>query len=1201
MNRRFLAAAAASAPLLLAMADTAFAQLSITTSTTTPVQTATANSGAPGNIDLASGGSINLTTGPAAMTLNSNNTITSEGSISFSNTQNVTGILIDGGVSGFVFNRGSISITESYTAPTNPNTGLAYGAWAAGGNNYGIAAIGAQPFNGNILSTGALNIVGNNSYGILLDTTVNGTLSTLVVTTPATATTSATIGTGSITVTGNGSAGLYVSSNGSVAGDINVTSITARGVGAQGMVINGNVGGTVDISSSISASGYRSVSRPSTPAISSQYTADQLEQGGSAVSIGASIGHGLIISAAPQPLNTTNLAQDGDNNGIPDAQQGTGSLQSYGSAPALQIGSTTRSIEIGEVAGEAPGYGGDSAQGYGLVNQGSILANGVYDPLVTPALPGVVSATAVNIFGSSATSTIIDGGFHNTGSINAVAYQADATAIHIGQGANLGGNFTTTALANDGTIAASSTQDNSATAPTAVTIGSGPSTITIPTPVAVNVAAIQIDAGATVESLTNSRTITASLSGTGGAGGNATAINDASGTLSSINNTGIIAATLNQTYVAVQMPGTATAINIEKDQNTPQTINQGFAQQILVNNLQYPANQVPPTYNGTSAYALNTIVTENGYAYQAMTAAVAGQDPASTPSVWRVLGILNPVISGSIYFGNGGSTLNVTGGAIDATKINLGTGANSITVNGIPPSILNTVTQPGTSVKGYIEEASSSTGAETQGSGRLVINVISGSLTDTNPHLLYASSVNIGANGTLLVSADPANNTNTKFILSGASTLSDGAQVGLNLTSVQSAPSVTYTILQTTGGGTLSVGSFGSNSILNNAPYLYTATPSYVASNSAGESEVDLTVTRRTQQQLGFNNAEGTALNAVLAAVPNDANVQQALLAQTTQTGLKNVYDQLLPNQGQGIFDALDSAARAISNLTGTTPDAGTRVPGTSLWLQEVNERVDRNGVNTIGSQAQLIGLVGGWEHAGPAGGAFGVSLAYLNAQESNIGSAIGDHVVGSMVEGGAYYRRAAGPLTMSMRGAAGYAWFADTRRFVTVNAVDNANSNWGAYFVDAHAGASYELNMGRFYARPEASLDYLRLQEGAHSEGSGDTGFDLAVASRTSTRFSGEAVMVLGTQWGRASWLRAEISGGYREVFSGSVGDTTANFTNGNPFTLASDPDKGGWATVGFSLKSGSPYAYVAVEGDADLRPGEQRYELVVAGRSLF
>ena len=44
-----------------------------------------------------------------------------------------------------------------------------------------------------------------------------------------------------------------------------------------------------------------------------------------------------------------------------------------------------------------------------------------------------------------------------------------------------------------------------------------------------------------------------------------------------------------------------------------------------------------------------------------------------------------------------------------------------------------------------------------------------------------------------------------------------------------------------------------------------------------------------------------------------------------------------------------------------------------------------------------------------------------------------------------------------------------------------------------------------------------------------------------------------------------------------------------------------GGWVTAGFSLKSGTQFSYVALEGDADFRHGEQRYDLRVAGRSMF
>ncbi|MGI9169833.1 MAG: autotransporter domain-containing protein, partial [Caulobacteraceae bacterium] len=220
---------------------------------------------------------------------------------------------------------------------------------------------------------------------------------------------------------------------------------------------------------------------------------------------------------------------------------------------------------------------------------------------------------------------------------------------------------------------------------------------------------------------------------------------------------------------------------------------------------------------------------------------------------------------------------------------------------------------------------------------------------------------------------------------------------------------------------------------------------------------------------------------------------------------------------------------------------------------------------------------------------------------EQDTPAAVGEHVVGSMVEGGLYYRRAAGPLTISARGAVGYSWFSSDRRFVAPGAINVANSSWGGVFVDAHAGAGYEQHLGAFYVRPELSIDYLRLGEGAHGETGGGDGFDLDVASRVSSRFSGQAIVVLGRQWGRASWLRTEIRGGYREIISGNIGDTVANFTGGDPFTLVADPDQGGWATFGFSLKAGTQFSYVALEGDADFRQGEQRYDLRVAGRSMF
>jgi hypothetical protein len=213
------------------------------------------------------------------------------------------------------------------------------------------------------------------------------------------------------------------------------------------------------------------------------------------------------------------------------------------------------------------------------------------------------------------------------------------------------------------------------------------------------------------------------------------------------------------------------------------------------------------------------------------------------------------------------------------------------------------------------------------------------------------------------------------------------------------------------------------------------------------------------------------------------------------------------------------------------------------------------------------------------------------------------------MVEGGVYYRRTMGPFTVSGRAAIGYASFSDSRVFVSTTTTNNstvgtelaASSHWSGLFYDGHFAASFEQSVGRFYARPELSADYLQLDEGSHSDSGGGDAFDLNVASRDSTRLSGQAILVVGRGWGQASWLRTEVRGGYREIFSGSVGDTVASFNGGNPFTLAPDNDTGGWMTAGFSIKGGSQYSYLALEGDVDFRAGEQRYDLRIAGRSIF
>jgi hypothetical protein len=1194
MKRRYLVAAASVAPLLIVVAGRAHAVDTISSATSAPVATATATNNAPDDVDVASGGSIGLTAPGVAVTLNSNNTVTVEGQLGSTAIDNTVGIQVQGGHTGSVTNSGTIVLTDNYTPNTDNNTGLLELPYAQGTNRTGIQVVGPGVFAGSITNMGTITIHGDNAFGVDIQAPITGDYQSLQVT-PATTTTAASVLLGTITVLGgepplNGAPatapviGFHVGPAGGVGGNVTLGNISATGFGAQGANIAGQVGGALALSGQITSTGYRSTTRSNFPTLATQYTAQEMEQGGSAVVIGGSVGGGIVVSAPPlDAITNASTASDLINGvSIPQTLQATGSVTTFGSAPALVIGSATNSLTVGVVNPAVNSILGPDATtnpaGYGLVLGGTVAGNGVYDQLNYPNLPAPVSATAIQIGGGGGFAAVINGGIYNTGAIAAQAYQADAAAIHFLAGGS------TPSILNDGQITASSIQENSGT--TVVVAG-----VTQPV-VPVNVYGVLIEPGATVTSIINNSGITANITGTGGVGGTAGAIIDRSGTLANVTNTGSISAQATQTLLTTPMPVTATAIDLSAGTG-PQTLTQSLTTNSAVTGA--------AAYNSTTTYNPGQIVSLNGVVYQATTTAGVSVDPINFPTFWRQIGATTPSITGSIYFGSGGSTVTINTGTVSSPVINLGTGTNTVTVGSAASAA---------TVTGAIEElAASAQAGPPMGDtlGTLTLNVVNGTLVDTNPNTIYARSVNVGANGSLLVAADPANHTNTEFITSGASTFAPGAKLGITLLSIPTSPTNTYTILQTTGSGTLSTGTFGTGQIAD-SPFLFNANA------VANADSIQVTVSQKTQAELGFNNAEQAALPAVLAAAPANLAIQNAILSQTTEAGLKGVYDQLLPSQEEGLFEALESATQSEGALVGVAPEASSRVAGTSLWLQEVNERVDRSAtIQSLGSFSKLFGVVGGYEHAGVGGGAAGLTLSYFNASQQEDADRISTGTVGSIVEAGAYYRRAMGRFTFGARAGIGYAWFAENRVFATTTpgSGTNANSatgielqahsNWGALLYDAHFQGTYEQPFGRFYARPELSADFLELDEGAHSDHGGGDAFDLNVAARNSHRLSGQAIVVLGRQWGQATWLRTELRGGYREIFSGTVGDTTASFNGGDPFTLAPENDKGGWYTAGFSIKGGSEYSYLAIEGDIDFRAGEQRYNVRIAGRSIF
>jgi hypothetical protein len=99
---------------------------------------------------------------------------------------------------------------------------------------------------------------------------------------------------------------------------------------------------------------------------------------------------------------------------------------------------------------------------------------------------------------------------------------------------------------------------------------------------------------------------------------------------------------------------------------------------------------------------------------------------------------------------------------------------------------------------------------------------------------------------------------------------------------------------------------------------------------------------------------------------------------------------------------------------------------------------------------------------------------------------------------------------------------------------------------------------------RPQAGIEYFRLDEDGWSDAGGGDGFDLTVEERVSDEVAANALLALGYELGSlepdGTWLRLELEGGRREIVGGQIGDTIAYFEGGDAFTLSPDARNSGW-----------------------------------------
>ncbi|WP_420478620.1 autotransporter outer membrane beta-barrel domain-containing protein [Brevundimonas sp. FT23028] len=1100
--RILLATAVAIAPLLAASG--AMAEVVISTSRTTPITTSNATGSGPDSIRIASGGSIRMTSGVAVTVDSSHNVQLDTGTdISLSsNDDGVTGILVNGGTTSNITIAGTIAVFDDITSDTDVDTdndGDADGPWAKGNNRYGVRVVGAAPLVGNIVvdAAGRISVDGNNSAGISVEAPLTGNINTL----------------GAITVVGDNSYGLHTT--GAVDGNINlVGAISVRGENSVGAAINGDVSGRVMVESTIVVSGFRYTSalptRPDdyveTPAndgdllFVDELDPDDLLVGGPAVLIAANVGAGVIFDRPPAyssagiegdddndgvkngdedddndgTINRQDTDRDGD--GILDSSENTASVSSFGSAPAVQVGSATGDITLG-VAGT-----GDSA--YGFINRGVLTAQGVFSGF---------DATSVNIGGNAGQTVTIDGGIRNDGTIAALAIDADATTV------NLNSGLTTPAFINNGVITAGVSSETAAES-----------------------VAVRIDADASVPVFNNDGNI---LAAAGGGVANTTALLDLSGGLTSITNTGSIQSNITANADGDPITGRAVAINVAANTTGVTLIQDGIAS---------AATTTDPDTDGDG-------VTDSN----------------------------EPLIAGEILLGSGADSVDIRNGQV-LGNIDFGAGADSLQISG------------GSLVRGAITDID----------GDLAITVSDGTLDARQTTATTISSLDIGGDGALIVSLDPANGTGGGFNVTGTATLADGAGLGVRFSSLLDTPE-RFDLIQ---AGSLNAGAIDLAGLQDNSPYLYIVEGGVDAANNTVYADVR----QRTTQEAGLIPVEAAMYDAFYSSLSRDADTRAAFLAQLGRDDFINLYEQLLPDHSGGPLVSLASGVDAVTRaLTGRNASAA---PGeTSAWVQEINFYADKEKTDSYGFRSEGFGVAGGVER-GTGLGAVGLSVAFTSSDLEDPESEAEEVLTANLLELGLYWRAQGQYWTTWARAAAGYATFESERRLVGAGLNLTNTSDWNGFTLSAAAGASYERTFGRFSIRPEGYIEYFSLSEDGHVEEGGGDGFDLEIDDRDGHLFSATAAINIGMSMGQNSWLKPELRLGWRQNISVDPGETIARFRSGGPdFTLSPDTIEGGGPIVGFRLNVGNELGMLSVSADAEMLDNYVRYMLFLRASFRF
>lgn len=1069
-------------------APLAFAQ-EISTETTTPVDSATANNGAPADITITEEGSIELggTEGQVAVTMNSDNNKTHNGLIQIDDTDNVTGIALEADRTGDLTMAGAINLVEDYDRTDDDDDDDLDGPLAIGENRIGIHLLDGGAHTGDInLQTGSsITIEGNNSTGILLESTLDGTFTL----------------DGAVSVIGDDATGIEID-NGVTDNVLISANLTVEGANARAISLDGQIDGNLNIESTIIATGFASrvvtnyvaplAVDDDTDPLADRIDAEDLNYNGPAVAIGGSLTNGFLINGTVDDFISEEDTEDETKDTIEDFDENrtVGIITSYGSGPAVLItpdldGDATEGIVLGTVIETVRDTTDDDededltetlatfALDHGLINRGAITGNG---------LNVGYEATALRIEGaaSGAFTTEIVGGMLSTGVIDAIAFEADATGLDLGDGAIIG------SLTNTGRISA-----------TTQTVGGDTAT------------AVQIGEEADLTSIDNSGIIRAR---TGGATGNAYAIRDLSGGLTTIRNSGTLSAAQIDNGVISETTGVAVALDVSNSLSD-------------ITLLQERETAVEDTNDDD----------------------IIDSDDVATP-----------ILVGDILFGAGNDTFTVLAGSVVGdTDFGLGDAVMDLSSAAYEGNITfssgtNALSLTSATLIGDVSFGGASSTFDLTGStfeGQLISSGALDSLTAVDSDLLLSTetaatlnSLSITGDSLLQVELDPsAINRVASLTVTGAATIGEGVFIRPDLQAISSAD-FTHTFID---AGVLSFDGELDAALVQDAPFIYNV--ELILTDDTRDT-LDLAFSLKSAEDLGLDLNQSAAYGAVLDVFSADTELGAALADITEESEFLQVYNLLLPqrtdaatrylsSQGNAVFGALGNRLKTLS---------GTGERNMGLWAQEYTTIIDIDAdTNVPGYNGSGLGFAAGIDRRlGP----IDVAGLFVNYSSGDYEEKTGgtNPVTTSGFGVGLYAKESIGWLDLAISSQISTIDFNSRREVDLADLTYEQTGQWQGTSAMTSASLSTEFTRNQFYARPQVSVDFFQLEQDAYTE-TGDDRLAVSVESAMTDQANATALLEFGARLPvgnrNPAFIIPEISFGYRSEISSSPYQTTARF----------------------------------------------------------